>query len=143
MSVYLSVVIIWFLTSVYLVFCFTFPLCLNSKSRASICGFKIRNCTLDKPNLYCTVKMFWLKNFKTYTNTWHHFFTFYQYAGKTDLTKGYLNPKTKLVVTTHFSVMIIFGSNLEKYPYISMYFNAFLNYCCSIILEKCVVTRFQ
>ena len=30
----------------------------------------------------------------------------YDYAGKTDLSKGYRNPKRKLGVTTHFSEII-------------------------------------
>ena len=31
-----------------------------------------------------------------------YFCTVYDYAGKTDLSKGYGNPKRKLGVTTHF-----------------------------------------
>ena len=35
-----------------------------------------------------------------------HFCAVYDYAGKTDLSKGYWHPKRKLGVTTHFSEII-------------------------------------
>ena len=44
----------------------------------------------------------------------------------------------KIGVTTHFSE--IFKPQFrKKIPYIVMYFNDFLNYCCLIISERCVV----
>ena len=32
------------------------------------------------------------------------------------------------------------ASKWKKTPYIALYFTGFLNYCCLIISEKCVVT---
>jgi len=58
---------------------------------------------------------------------------------KSDLSKGYQNPKRKLGVTTHFSekIELKFG---KKLPYIRT-LALFWNYGSIIISEKCVVTH--
>ena len=50
--------------------------------------------------------------------------------------------KDNLGVTMHFSEIIKFqNEKKKKTPYIALYFTIFfLNYCCLIISEKCVVT---
>ena len=47
----------------------------------------------------------------------------------------------KLGETMHFSEIIKLHFEMKKkMPYISVYFTAFLNKCCSIISKKCVFT---
>ena len=58
---------------------------------------------------------------------------------KKALARAFKIQKGKSGVTTHFSEIIKLQF-WEKMSYIVMYFNAFWNYFCLIISEKCVVT---
>jgi len=60
---------------------------------------------------------------------------------KAELSKGYWNPKRKLVVTTHFSEKIEYKFGM-KTPHILCILKVFQNYGCLIISdEKYVVTH--
>ena len=59
----------------------------------------------------------------------------YDYAGKAYLNKGFWNLKRKLGVTKHFLeiIKLKFGN---KFPYIVLFFKAFLNHGCILFSEK-------
>ena len=50
-----------------------------------------------------------------------------------------LGIQKNLGITMHFSEIIKLQYE-GKLPYIAWYFTGFLNYCCLIIFEKCLVT---